>query len=50
MSSVRCCGTLLYRLGNYNQTDRGDETKGLEREGIEIEVLEREGVKELYFV
>jgi hypothetical protein len=31
---------LFYRLGNNNKTDQGDETEG----------LERDGVKEYYFV
>jgi hypothetical protein len=36
MSSVSCCETLLWavlRISNNNQTDREDETEGLEREG-----------------
>jgi hypothetical protein len=28
---------LGYRLGNNNQTDQGDETKALEREGLKRE-------------
>jgi hypothetical protein len=36
----------LYR----NQTDHGDETEGLEREGLKMERLEREGEKRLFIV
>jgi hypothetical protein len=31
-----CCGTLSYSLSFSNQTDQGDETEGLEREGLEM--------------
>ncbi len=31
-----------------NQTDQGDETEGFEMEGLVKEVLEWEGVKEVY--
>ncbi len=44
------CFLLFYRAGNNNQTDQGDETEGLEMEGLEGKKLERGGVKELYFV
>jgi hypothetical protein len=39
---------LFYRLGNNNKTDQGDG--GFGKGGIEKDVLEREGVKELHFV
>ncbi len=32
-----CCGTLCYSFSFGNQTDQGDETEGLEREGLEME-------------
>ena len=32
----RSCGTLSYSLCFSNQIDQGDETEGLEREGLEI--------------
>jgi hypothetical protein len=55
-----CCGTLSYSFSFSNQTDQGDKTEvlereGLEREGLEMERLERdrserEGVKRLFIV
>jgi hypothetical protein len=33
----RSCGTLSYSLCFSDQTDKGDETEGLEREGLEME-------------
>jgi hypothetical protein len=33
-----------------NQTDQGDETEVLEREGLKMEELEREGAKRLFYV
>ncbi len=32
-----CVGTLCYFLSFGNQTDQGDKTEGLEREGLEME-------------
>jgi hypothetical protein len=32
----RCCGTLSYSLCFSHQTDQGDETGGLERDGLEM--------------
>ncbi len=32
-----CVGTLCYSFSFNNQTDQGDETEGLEREGLEME-------------
>ncbi len=29
------CSLLFYRLGNNSQTDQGDETEGLEIDGLE---------------
>ena len=34
LSSCHICGTLSYSLRFSNQTDQGDETEGLEREGL----------------
>ena len=34
LSSCHICGTLSYSLCFSNQTDQGDETEGLEREGL----------------
>jgi hypothetical protein len=34
LSSCHICGTLSYSLRFGNQTDQGDETEGLEREGL----------------
>jgi hypothetical protein len=31
------CGRLCYSFSFSNQTDQGDETEGLEREGLKIE-------------
>jgi hypothetical protein len=31
-----CVGTLCYSFSFGNQTDSGDETEGLEREGLEM--------------
>ena len=31
------CGTLCYSFSFGNQTDHGDETEGLEREGLKME-------------
>ncbi len=31
------CGTLCYSFSFGNQTDQGDETEGLEREGLKME-------------
>ncbi len=31
------CGTLCYSFSFGNQTDEGDETEGLEREGLKME-------------
>jgi hypothetical protein len=33
----RSCGTLSYSLCFSNQTDQGDKTEGLKREGLEME-------------
>ncbi len=48
---------LFDKQGNNNQTNQEDETKGLEREGLgggggglDMERLEREGVKRLFIV
>ncbi len=32
-----CCGTVCYSFSFNNQTDQGDETEGLQREGLEME-------------
>jgi hypothetical protein len=32
-----CLGTLCYSFSFNNQTDQGDETEGLQREGLEME-------------
>jgi hypothetical protein len=32
-----CCGTLCYSFSFNNKTDQGDETEGLQREGLEME-------------
>ncbi len=32
-----CCGTFSYSFSFNNQTDQGDETEGLEGEGLEME-------------
>ena len=49
------CGTHCYSFSFGNQTDHGDETEGLEREGLKMERYgrdrsEREGVKRLFIV
>jgi hypothetical protein len=31
------CGTLCYSFSFGNQTDQGDETEGLKREGLKME-------------
>ncbi len=36
LSSCRSCGTQSYSLCFSNLTDQGDETEGLEREGLEM--------------
>jgi hypothetical protein len=36
------CGKLSYSLCLNNQTDQKDETAGLEREGLEMEIKEME--------
>jgi hypothetical protein len=39
---------MFYLLCNNNQTDQGEETEGLEREGLHIEIFEWESMKRLY--
>ena len=40
-----CVGTLCYSFSFRNQTDQGDETEGLEREGLKVERYERDRTK-----
>jgi hypothetical protein len=37
LSVCHNCGTLSYSFSFSNQTDQGDETEGLEREGLKME-------------
>jgi hypothetical protein len=37
LSLCHNCGTLSYSFNFSNQTDQGDQTEGLKREGLEME-------------
>ena len=37
LSVCHNCGTLIYSFSFGNQTDQGDETEGLKREGLKME-------------
>jgi hypothetical protein len=40
------CGTLCYSFSFGNQTDQGDETEGLEREGLKMEIYGKGHIEE----